>query len=68
MHDDLITESLDLECAEEQRSAHLLVEWSIHGGARELVGIHCDNPRLASLEPWDCRWSCWARVEATHRG
>jgi hypothetical protein len=63
MNDETVTETLNIYCPEEARTAHLLVEWRRGASGRELIGIHCDNPRLAMLEPWDCRWSCWEKVE-----
>lgn len=57
-------EAIDIECAEEGRTAHLLVEWTNDGPDRRIRSIQCDNPKLARLEPWDCGWSCWKRVES----
>lgn len=48
-----------MECAEEHRTATLLLEWKEEGGKRTLVGVECDNPNLRGLEPYVCRWSCW---------
>ncbi len=62
-----VTETLEIDCAEEGRRARLLVEWSSSGEDRELVSVQCDNPKLASLEPWDCHWSCWKKVAAGRR-
>ena len=56
------TETLEIHCDEENRRARLIVEWSTSGEERELVGVQCDNPRLASLQPWDCHWSCWKKI------
>jgi hypothetical protein len=57
------TETVDFECKEDRRTAHLLLEWQPTKGERRLTGVHCDNPRLASLEQWECRWSCWRKLE-----
>ena len=52
-----------IECAEEKRTATLLLEWKEEGGRRTLVGVECDNPKLRGLEPYVCRWSCWHKLE-----
>jgi hypothetical protein len=31
-------------------------------GGRTVVGIQCDNPKLSSLDNWQCCWSCWQKV------
>lgn len=59
-----VTERVTIECAEEGRTAQLLVELSGAPDRRRVVAIQCDNPRLASLEPRDCHWSCWQQVES----
>ena len=64
MSDRKITRRFEMECAEEARRASLVTEWEVADDGRErLVAVECDNPRLASLEPHDCSWSCWRRVE-----
>lgn len=67
MRESTETEALEMGCVEEGRRAHLLVEWRVIEGRHELVGIHCDHPRLATLAPHDCGWSCWDKVAATRR-
>jgi hypothetical protein len=62
MCDERTIEAIEFECAEEGRTARLLVEVRHELGARTLVGIQCDNPKLSSLDNWDCCWSCWDRV------
>ena len=63
MSHETVTETLELDCAEEERRAHLLVEWTVTDGERRLTGVQCDNPRFADLAPWQCSWSCWRRIE-----
>ena len=65
MSEKIITESVDFECLEEKRTAHLLLEWTVTDGVRRLTGVQCDNPRFADLEPWQCSWTCWRRIEET---
>ncbi len=67
MRDTTEIEALEIGCAEESRRARLMLEWKVVDGRRELVGIQCDNPRLAALAPHDCEWSCWEKVAATRR-
>ncbi len=62
MSDERTIEAIEFECAEEGRTARLLVEVRHELGARTLVGIQCDNPKLSSLDNWQCHWSCWKRV------
>ena len=52
-----------MQCAEEKRTATLLLEWREEGGRRTLVGVECDNPKLRGLEPYVCQWSCWHKLE-----
>lgn len=52
-----------IQCAEEKRTATLLLEWREEGGRRTLVGVECDNPKLRGLEPYVCKWSCWHKLE-----
>lgn len=64
MTDNKVTRRFEMDCAEEARRASLITEWEVAGdGSQKLVAVQCDNPRLASLEPHDCSWSCWRRVE-----
>ena len=68
MSDERKVEVIEFECAEEGRTARLLVELREELGARTVVGIQCDNPRLSSLGTWECRWSCWERVRDRYPG
>ncbi len=63
MSDETTHQTVDIFCAEEQRTAHLLVELRRSEEGRQVVGIECDNPRLADHHRFECRWSCWSRVE-----
>ena len=63
MSDERIVRTLEFECLEENRTAHVITEWRKVDGEHRLVGVQCDNPRLASLDDWECRWSCWRRIE-----
>ncbi len=68
MSESKITRRFEMECAEEARRASLVTEWEVGvDGSQTLVGVQCDNPRLAGLEPHDCSWSCWRRVEELAR-
>lgn len=67
MSEQAIIETIDLECNEQGRTAHLLVEWTSSRQGRQLVAVQCDNPRFASLVPWDCGWACWSRVQEQSR-
>lgn len=63
MTEERSVEMVEFECAEEGRTAHLQLEWQEELGTRRLVGVQCDNPKLQSLDNWECGWSCWQRVE-----
>lgn len=63
MSEERIVERHEIYCHEEKRNAKLMVEISVADGKREVVSVQCDNPRLASLKPFDCCWSCWERVQ-----
>jgi hypothetical protein len=65
MADERIRETMEIHCEEEERTARLMVEWEERDGRRTLVGVECDNPRFADLEPWECHWSCWEKVRRT---
>jgi hypothetical protein len=60
-------ETVELECAEQGRAASLLVEWTQSREGRQLVAVQCDNPRFASLVPWECGWTCWDKVAGRGR-
>jgi|GEM_PF-2087614 len=62
MSDERTVEMIEFECAEEGRTARLLVELKQELGTRTVVGIQCDNPKLSSLDNWQCCWSCWQKV------
>jgi len=57
-------ETIEHECAEEGRTAHLVVEWEERDGQKRVKGVQCDNPRLATLDNWECCWSCWSQLES----
>lgn len=56
-------EEKQVRCPEGKHTANLLIEWSQEGGQPVLKGISCDNPRLSDLDNWDCRWSCWEKIQ-----
>lgn len=56
-------EIVEHECREQGRTARLLVESEEKDGRRRVTGVECDNPKLQTLEPWDCDWSCMDEVE-----
>lgn len=62
-----VFETLEMDCAEEGRTARLLVQWTECDGERKLHSVQCDNPKFAHLEEWDCHWSCWNRVAERSR-
>ncbi len=55
--------TLRVKCPEGNYEARLLLEWDA-GGNKVLKGISCDNPKFAGLDNWDCKWSCWQKMEA----
>ena len=61
-------ETIELECSEEQRTARLMIEWTEEDGTRKLTGVQCDNPRLQTLDNWQCEWSCWEKVKRELEG
>jgi hypothetical protein len=67
MSDERVHQVVEFECLEEGRTAQLHLEWEQALGTRRLVGVHCDNPKLASLDNWQCSWSCWKKVEERFR-
>jgi hypothetical protein len=67
MSDETTIRAVDFECREEGRTAHLLLQWRREYGARQLVGVQCDNPKLQGLDDWHCGWSCWERIGSEHR-
>jgi hypothetical protein len=68
MSDETTFETLEYDCPEEHRRAHLLLEWQEREGRRVLKGVQCDNPRLGALDNWECRWTCVQQVEAALTG
>ncbi len=58
------TEVVEHPCREEGRVAHLLVESVVVDGERTVTGVHCDNPKLQTLDQWQCEWSCLEEVAA----
>jgi hypothetical protein len=62
MSDERTVEAIEFECAEEGRTARLLVEVKHELGTRTVVGIQCDHPKLSTLDDWQCCWSCWEKV------
>ena len=51
------------ECREQKRTAGLVIEWEKSAGRAKIKSICCDNPRFYDLNNWDCKWSCWERIE-----
>jgi hypothetical protein len=62
MADMRFNETMEIQCAEEDRKAALLVTWEQVDGERRLVGVECDHPHFRDLDNWQCHWSCWERV------
>jgi hypothetical protein len=58
MADKIRRECRQIRCPEEDRTADLMIEWREENGKEVLNSVHCDNPRLADLDNWDCRWTC----------
>ena len=56
-----------IECPEEKREARLLIEWRKVEGKDVLNSISCDNPLLAGLDNWDCKWSCWDKIRESRK-
>jgi hypothetical protein len=61
-------ETRRVKCPEGEGTAELLVEWSEEGGQPVLRSVSCENPRLADIDNWDCKWSCWERLQAELSG
>ena len=56
-------ETHTMTCPEDpDRTASLLVEWDDEQDEPILKSISCDNPRLADIDNWDCKWSCWEKI------
>ena len=51
-----------LKCPEGDYEAELLVELRDEKGEEAVRSIQCNNPRLAGLDNWDCKWSCWEKL------
>ena len=51
-----------IKCDETQREANLLIEVCKEKGKEVVKSVSCDNPRLADLNNWDCKWSCWNKA------
>jgi hypothetical protein len=56
-------ETREFDCPEGEGVAHVLIEWAEKDGRPVVKGISCDNPRLSDLDNWDCKWSCWKKIE-----
>ena len=52
-----------MKCPEGDYKAELLVELWQEEGDEMVKSIHCNNPRLSGLDNWDCRWSCWEKIQ-----
>jgi hypothetical protein len=63
----IVRETRTIMCEEQKRPAELLLEWQEVGGQPRLRSVSCDHPRLAGLEPWDCNWSCWRKIESEQK-
>ncbi|MFC2173076.1 hypothetical protein ACFLU6_10660 [Acidobacteriota bacterium] len=55
-------EKHQIQCQEENRLANLLIEWCEENGGEVLNSVSCDNPKLAGLDNWECKWSCWKQI------
>ncbi len=57
----------EFDCREQKRAAGLVIEWENRGGRDVIKSICCDNPKFYDLNNWDCRWSCWDKLERSGR-
>ena len=56
-----------VQCPEEKREAHLLVEWRKTEDQEVLNSISCDHPKLLQFDNWDCGWSCWKKISSKRK-
>ena len=61
-------ETRKFHCVESEREANLSIEWIECGGKERIQSVSCDNPKLADLDNWDCRWTCWREIEGGEHG